>query len=391
MKTTDIDSTKADSTKADSTKAISFKLLPVTKTKLDRLQKISDNFKDIYNHAAMLLPSLQTVKQAKARSILNQWRKDLKSSTTIHSKIAEEAIEYARANYQTILTQGESRNPQLKEPIIRLHNQIWHFKEQDGTTYIVIPAEKIGTKYTLGTKYTPMWLPIKNSEYYTEIISKNKKWGAGQINLNSQTFTTSITVKRETSDYEYEPETHIGIDLGVNNLAVMVITDSNGKVLKTKFWSGTEIKHIRTQFYRYRNSVQKIGRMDCVRKTKGYERNWMKNVNHNISRDLIDIAKTYPCPIIQMENLHRFKRGRIQWNFYQLREMIRYKADLKGIKFSLINPANTSLMCPKCKHTDKLNRLNGTVKFECVTCHYKNNADFVGAYNISRAHEISQN
>lgn len=122
--------------------------------------------------------------------------------------------------------------------------------------------------------------------------------------------------------------------------------------------------------------------MDCNKKSKGYESNWMKNINHNISREIIEIVKLYPCPIIQMENLHKFKRGKIQWNFYQLREMIRYKAELEGIKFKLINPKETSQMCNKCGYVSAENR-NG-ILFKCKKCNYSANADFNASVNIAR-------
>lgn len=353
------------------TKAVTFKLLPLTKTKQERLLALAKNFKEIYNYAAIMMPSLQTVKQSQARSVLNQWRKDLKNKTMIHSKIAEEAIEYARANYQAILAQGESRIPELNEPIIRIHNQAWVFEKHNGTIYVVIPSERESRHYV------PMWLPVKSSEYYKEIINNTQKWGVGQINLKDLTFTTSVTTKREIVDYT--PETFIGIDLGLNNLATLAILDKNKKIVQTKFWNGKEIRHIRKRFHKYRGGVSKIGRIDLVIKTKGHESNWMKNVNHNISRNIVEMARQYPNPILVMENLRRFTN--LRWNFYQLRQMILYKADLNNIKTKLIEPKNTSITCYKCGYISEDNR--NCLDFKCIRCGYNIHSDLNAAINIA--------
>lgn len=353
------------------TKAITFKLLPITNSKMDRLLSMAKNFKEIYDYAAMMIPSFQDTTQTKARPALEAIRKDLQFKTKLHSQITQEAIDYARSNYLTILSQSESVNPVLKEMIIRFHNQVWGFKKHNERTYISIPCEKIGSRY----KY--LWLPVKINEYHNNLINNNQKWGAGQINVNKQTFTSSITVKIDR--IEYIPETFIGVDLGLNNLATIAVINKNKKILKTKFWNGKETRHIRNRFDKYRCSVAKIGRVDLQIKTKGYESNWMKNVNHNISREIIELAKLYPNPIIMLEELHRFTK--IKWNFYQLRQMIKYKAEHDCILTHTINPQYTSQTCHKCGHIDKENRHG--FEFKCMMCGYSLHADLNAAVNIA--------
>lgn len=352
-------------------KAISFKLLDVTTVKLNRLQAISDKFKEVYNFTTMRLPSFQELRQSKSRMAIEAIRKDVKSE--LHSQVTQEAIEYARSNYLTAI-QNDGDSPKLSANIIRFHNQCWEFKYKNDRCYLVVPLERIGKN-----KYNKMWLPIKTNNYLNHLIISTK-FGVGQINIDKQTFTTSYKVEHEPK--KYTPEHFIGIDLGINNIAVLVVTNADKQILETKFWNGNQIRHIRKQFYEYRKSVQTIGRMDCTKKSKGYESNWMKNINHNISREIIEIAKKYQNPVIHMEDLHRFKRGKIQWNFFQLREMIRYKAEYENIMFNLVDPKNTSLQCNKCGHVDKENRTNHL--FKCMSCGYSVNADFNAAVNISR-------
>jgi IS605 OrfB family transposase len=314
-------------------KAITLKLLPLTQFKRERLLKIAENFQLIYNMTAERLPSLQNIKQTQTQSTLNRWRKEYADKIIIHSKIAEEAMEYARNNYKMIVTNGDNTNPRLSKNIIRIHNQVWSFKKKDNKYYVVIPFEKINNKKTYC--YSKIWLPIKSSTHYDEIINNHTKFGVGQINIDSEIFTTSIEVPTPEK-LEYEPQTFIGIDMGKNNLAVAVVLDKNG-FKESKFWNGNENRHIRKSFDIYRKGVAIIGRTDLLNEPDKYEHNWMKNVNHNISREIVEIAKKYPNPIIVMEDLHRF--ANYKWNFYQLRQMIEYKAVIDGIKTTVITPA----------------------------------------------------
>ncbi len=355
------------------TKAITFQLLPLTKSKKESLEKIAENFKLIYDMTSMRLPSTKNIHNKHILFILEKWRQEWLNKTFIHSQISQQAMDLALDDYKIILTKGESVSSELSSSIIRVHNQSWKFKKQNNRLYLIFPDKKFKKR-----KYTYLYLPIKNSHYYDDAFINNIKFGEGQINLSNQTFTTYIKVPIKSS-LDYIPETFIGIDMGKNNLAVAVVTNKDS-FKESKFWSGNENRHIRKSFDKYRKDVAKIGRPDLIEDSTHYEHNWMKNVNHNISKQIIEIAKKYPKPIIIMENLHRF--AKFKWNFYQLRQMIEYKVTIEGIRTTLINPAYTSQTCPKCNHIDKLNRTG--IHFKCIKCNYQNNADFVGAWNISK-------
>ncbi|WP_044493312.1 MULTISPECIES: zinc ribbon domain-containing protein [Moorena] len=43
----------------------------------------------------------------------------------------------------------------------------------------------------------------------------------------------------------------------------------------------------------------------------------------------------------------------------------------------------TSQSCPRCGHTNKANRPNQGLDFDCMACGYKLHADLVGAKNIA--------
>lgn len=83
-----------------------------------------------------------------------------------------------------------------------------------------------------------------------------------------------------------------------------------------------------------------------------------------------------------MENLSGFVRKvRIQWNRYQLQEMITYKALAYGIKTYSIDPKFTSQQCSKCGHIDKESR--DGINFKCTKCGFQLNADVNAAKNLA--------
>ena len=67
-----------------------------------------------------------------------------------------------------------------------------------------------------------------------------------------------------------------------------------------------------------------------------------------------------------------------QWAFFQIREMITYKAKAVGIKVETQDEAYTSQTCPSCKHRKKPSRRT----YRCSKCQWQGHRDVVGASNI---------
>jgi IS605 OrfB family transposase len=191
-----------------------------------------------------------------------------------------------------------------------------------------------------------------------------------------------------TCDVE-EPEPQdlddvLGIDLGVTNIA----SDSDGTI-----HSGNTIKNVRYRHRRLRTKLQKKGTKAarrCLKQLAGQERRFAKDVNHTISKRIVETAERTKRAI-SLEDLKgirtRVRASRQQraqlhsWSFAQLRSFIGYKAQWAGIRVVLVDPRNTSRHCPTCGHTDKANRPNQST-FCCVSCSYAGHADTIAAENI---------
>jgi putative transposase len=186
-----------------------------------------------------------------------------------------------------------------------------------------------------------------------------------------------------------EPALHdvddvLGIDLGVTNIA----SDSDGTI-----HSSRHLNHVRYRHRRLRMKLQRLGTKAARRRLRqliGQERRFAKDVNHTISKCIVEQAERTKRGIA-LEDLkgirtrvraRRSQRAQLHsWSFFQLRSFICYKAQRVGVLVVLVNPQNTSRRCPTCGHTDKANRPNQST-FCCVSCGCAGHADTIAAENI---------
>ncbi len=183
----------------------------------------------------------------------------------------------------------------------------------------------------------------------------------------------------------------VGVDMGVNFLATTY--DSQGK---TTFFNGRDIKHKRAKYKRLRKQLQQKQTSSARQRLKKIgqrETRWMTNVNHQISKALVD--RYGQNTLLVVENLTGIRAATekvrvkdryvtVSWAFYQLRQMLEYKAALHEAKVIAVDPKHTSQACPKCGHTEKANRNKKKHLFCCKTCGYTSNDDRIGAMNLQQ-------
>ena len=184
----------------------------------------------------------------------------------------------------------------------------------------------------------------------------------------------------------------IGIDMGIVNIAV----DSTGK-----YYSGDKVSEVREYYHDFRSVLQSVGTRSAkrhLRKLSGRESRFVRNVNHIISKEIVQKAKgTFSA--IAVENLNgvgmrtTVRKGNRyihnSWAFGQLRSFIEYKAKEAGIPVILVDPRYTSRECPVCHTVDEKNRRERSL-FKCVSCGYEGEADYVSSLNIRNRAAVSQ-
>ncbi len=185
---------------------------------------------------------------------------------------------------------------------------------------------------------------------------------------------------------ESPPQAWLGVDLGIVNLA----TDGDGHR-----HTGVKVECVRTEYAKTRKRLQKAAaekttqgkrpKNICkkLKKTSGKESRFMKDVNHQISKELVTgaqgtgrgIALEDLTGIRDRNRLGKQTRARVnRWAFAQLRAFITYKALLAGVALELVDPRGTSRECRQCGYTDKRNRKT-QAEFHCLACGHTAHAD----------------
>lgn len=181
-----------------------------------------------------------------------------------------------------------------------------------------------------------------------------------------------------------EVENALGVDFGI----VQIATDSDGQS-----YSGAKIEAHRKRHAERRKELQQVGTRSAHRKIKkisGKQTRYQKDVNHVISKRLVNTAqRTKRCIAIEdlkgitsRTRVKRSQRARhANWSFAQLRQFVEYKSAIAGVKVIAVDPRNTSRTCSACGHCEKANRKSQS-EFVCRACGHTENADFNAAKNI---------
>ncbi|HFL2423746.1 TPA: RNA-guided endonuclease TnpB family protein [Clostridioides difficile] len=268
------------------------------------------------------------------------------------------------------------------------------FYEEDKEFYIKW-VNKIVFKILIGRK-------DKNKVELIHTLNKvlNKEYKVSQSSLqfdknNKLILNLTIDIPYKKVD-EIVKDRVCGVDMGIAIPIYVALND----VSYVREGMGTidEFMKQRLQFQSRRRRLQQQlknvnggkGRKDKLKGLESLrekEKSWVKTYNHALSKRVVEFAKKNKCEYIHLEKLTKDGFGdRLlrNWSYYELQEMVKYKADRIGIKVKYVNPAYTSQTCSECGHADKENR-ETQAKFKCLECGFEANADYNAARNIAKS------
>lgn len=191
----------------------------------------------------------------------------------------------------------------------------------------------------------------------------------------------------------------VGVDLGLKIPAVCALNEGYGRKYLGDISALLKKQALDRQYNRSKSSIMVKGghgrrKVDkTVSRISGKEGAFAKNLNHIISKRIVEFTEKNGAGTIKMEALtfneqkERFAKTIRYWGYAQLQSMVEYKAKMKGIDVIYVKSAYTSQKCSECGHVAKENRKD-QAHFECVACGKKMNADLNAAINIARSTEI---
>ena len=313
-----------------------------------------------------------------ARSIVKKYKKQV---WVYNKRLQKTKPEYLSRLKQPTL-------PILKKPVCTYINTALKIKDN----YLSLPffEDKPGKKKT-----KRLLLKTCMTEQQKEKLA-NSKLGTARLTLKSNMIVAQIVYGVE--EKEYKPNgIYMGVDLGIKCPAVSYT--STGKV---KFYgNGRQNKYIRRHYQILRRMLGKKKRLEVIKRINQKEQRVMLDIDHKISRQIVNTAIANDVTQINLENLKNIRstvnaykknyRKRYcktrkslknscdvnNWSFFRLAQFIEYKAKLAGIKVETVNPAYTSQTCPKCGKRNHANDRN----YKCE-CGFHIHRDLLGAINI---------
>ncbi len=268
--------------------------------------------------------------------------------------------------------------PVLKQPICQWNNQNWQIEQGQ----LTLPVCLSGQVQQIEIRCSD--LPLEGLPGLLRIKKKRGKWIAD----------VTMTQAKPAPSSE---EGVMGIDLGIK---IPAVTSVSGKGTRF-FGNGRYQRQMRRRFYARRKKLQKAKKTRAIRKSKGKEARWMKEINHQLSRQIVNHAHEQGVGTIKVESLAGIRKGTTRtsrgakarknnrmkntWSFYQLTLFITYKAERLGIKVEQVDPAYTSQECPACSARNKAQDRT----YVCADCGWIGHRDVVGAINISRRAGLS--
>ena len=202
-------------------------------------------------------------------------------------------------------------------------------------------------------------LPLNPRQYVYVKLNCHTLQALSGYDVRSVTLTPqslSISYSRETVDIK--PEGYVGIDRNLDNVT---IASTDQTVRRFDMSKATRIK----SDYRFVNSHFK--RNDSRIRTRIHgkygekQRNRVQPLIHNVSRRIVDEAKTrrYGLVMEKLTGIRRlYHRGNGQsrhyrarmnsWSYGELQRQIEYKARWEGVKVIYVPARNTSKRCSIC-------------------------------------------
>lgn len=310
----------------------------------------------------------------------------LTSKTTreeLPSTLRNECCRTARSIWQKFKRGTVKTLPVLKKPVAMWNNQ--NFKVSDKEISFPVWKDGRSCRISVPAVITP--------EQYDILCAM--KLGSLRITQKSGKWIAQIAY--DAPEKECNDTGVMGVDLGLKCPAVCAC--SNGKV--AFFGNGRKNKAIRRRYASRRRKLQKAKKTRTVKKLNNKEQRVMKDIDHKVSRQIVNFAVENGVKTIKLETLSGIRKRiaakakgnstparksrknnyfKNTWSFYRLAHYIEYKAKLAGIDVKYVSPAYTSQTCPKCgKHNHADDRV-----YRC-DCGYHGHRDLVGATNILAA------
>lgn len=275
-----------------------------------------------------------------------------------------------------------------------------------------IPSLKLLLNYYFENNFKKIsQIEIDSTYAYVAVVfpeqksEKFGKTGKSEKPENSEKISGSRSFKR--IEGFQNPGRYIGVDRNTRGHIAVVADPVSGKVWKL----GKMRFHVHRKYENIKKRLEKTGRYRKLKDVRNREKRIVRDLNHKISRKIVDIALETGSAI-KLENLkgtRKNKKSNVEkaglkkittgnraenkakrqqwlyeyslnsWSFQQLHQFIEYKSRLQGVEVAYIDPHATSKRCSRCG----LMGYRHSKQFTCPHCGHVDHADVNASFNIA--------
>lgn len=288
-----------------------------------------------------------------------------------------------------------AQGKEVWEPVKRDLDWLWnpiHFKRPQADYVRKLNYSFVQNASKISLNVLSKRIKVDFDKYYLEtLLDPNVKLGTAKLVKACGKWYLHVSLTRVIPDLLKDSEIKrvVGIDRGLRFL----VTAFDSKQ-QTRFVSGKQIVSKRRHYKALRAQLQQCKSSSARQRLKkiGHKENrWMSDVNHQLSKALIDYYG--PETLFVLEDLtgvkqevkHRKRENRYEqssWAFYELEQDLEYKALANHCKVLKVPAQYTSQRCPRCGRINKANRDHQKHLYVCDRCSYQSNDDRIGAMNI---------
>lgn len=332
---------------------------------------------------------LNTSKQNLGYKVFTEQYKDLLPST-IRGCINNNVYKKYNSSYKDVLS-GKSSIPSFKQN----YPLFIGTKSFRNLTINSFEFFSINFKFKFGRDKS------NNREIVRRVLNNTYTMGDSSLiyNFDDKKLYILMVVKIPVVHQHLNEEKVMGVDLGIKHPAYVSINiDEN---FRQAIGTEESFLHGRLAIQKQRRVLQKNlkytnggrGRTKKMRKLDSLgtkERNYIKNQNHIISKEIVRLALLHNCYAINIEDLSKIGKTEKNkfilrnWSYFELQSMIKNKANEVGIIVNVIDAKYSSQRCSNCGHIHEGNRETQS-EFACQECGFTANADFNASKNISIA------
>jgi len=152
-------------------------------------------------------------------------------------------------------------------------------------------------------------VPITSCSEYIQKL-KDNRFNTVQLKYRNGDFYLNVIFEEERTIPKNKDFKHfIGVDRGShNNIAVAVVQNKKGRILESKFFPAKQMIEKRRRYMVLRQQLGQKKLLKEIKKSKDRERNYVRDVNHKISAEIIRVASKYPNSVIVLENLKGIRK-----------------------------------------------------------------------------------